>query len=269
MLRTTGRPLLAALTSLVIVSCGSAATRGGAAAGGNLPTVAASATSVSAVTPTPEPTAPASAFARTPTPTPATADGPTVYVLPTRVMPSPAVEARPLQVANVAVAATALPQAVPPDHLGIPAIGLDADVVPLGWSVQQTDAGPVSVWDDLPAGQAAWLRSSAAPGQGSNVVLSGHHNMAGEVFRDLVNLKEGDLIILSAGGRDFVYVVALNVIVPERDAPEAQRQQNAAWMQPATCERLTLITCWPYETNTHRLIIVADPVQSTSLAMGQ
>jgi LPXTG-site transpeptidase (sortase) family protein len=28
---------------------------------------------------------------------------------------------------------------------------------------------------------------------------------------------------------------------------------------PSTDERLTLITCWPYETNTHRLIIVALP----------
>jgi len=37
------------------------------------------------------------------------------------------------------------------------------------------------------------------------------------------------------------------------------RRQNARWIAPTTDERLTLVTCWPYTGNSHRLIIVAKP----------
>ena len=37
--------------------------------------------------------------------------------------------------------------------------------------------------------------------------------------------------------------------------------ENAAWIMPSEDERLTLVTCWPYTSNTHRLIIVARPVE--------
>ncbi|MHB0877529.1 MAG: sortase [Anaerolineae bacterium] len=176
---------------------------------------------------------------------------------------APVVWLRPVEHAE----ASAGPPPAPPEHLSIPAIGLDADVAPLGWEERQTDAGVVSVWQDLPADEAAWLLNSAAPGEGSNVVISGHHNMAGAVFRDLVLLQAGDQVIIRAGDRDFVYVVAERVIVPEKDALPEQRRQNASWMQPTRVERLTLITCWPQETNTHRLILVADPVEGTALAL--
>jgi sortase A len=38
------------------------------------------------------------------------------------------------------------------------------------------------------------------------------------------------------------------------------RIANAKWIQPTSDERLTLVTCWPYTNNTHRLIIVARPL---------
>ncbi len=38
------------------------------------------------------------------------------------------------------------------------------------------------------------------------------------------------------------------------------RKANAEWIAPTTNERLTLVTCWPKRSNTHRLIIVAEPV---------
>ncbi len=44
--------------------------------------------------------------------------------------------------------------------------------------------------------------------------------------------------------------------------PLEVRLKNAQWMQPTPDERLTLISCWPYWTNTHRVIIVARPVPS-------
>jgi sortase (surface protein transpeptidase) len=46
---------------------------------------------------------------------------------------------------------------------------------------------------------AGWLNTSAAWGQAGNTVLAGHHNIRGEVFRDLWTLQPGDEIDLFAG----------------------------------------------------------------------
>jgi LPXTG-site transpeptidase (sortase) family protein len=47
-----------------------------------------------------------------------------------------------------------------------------------------------------------------------------------------------------------------------REAGESSktRMENASWIGESNDERLTLVTCWPYESNTHRLIVVARPV---------
>jgi LPXTG-site transpeptidase (sortase) family protein len=37
------------------------------------------------------------------------------------------------------------------------------------------------------------------------------------------------------------------------------RIQNNDYILPKEDERLTLVSCWPYETNSHRVIIVARP----------
>jgi len=37
--------------------------------------------------------------------------------------------------------------------------------------------------------------------------------------------------------------------------------QNARWIMASSDERLTLVTCWPAYSNTHRLILVAKPIQ--------
>jgi sortase A len=118
------------------------------------------------------------------------------------------------------------------------------------------DGVETSIWD-VPDDAAGWHQNSALPGQGGNVVLSGHHNLGAEVFRYLVDLKKGDEIILQADGRDYRYMVADHFILPERDISTEQRQQNAQWIMPTADERLTLVTCWPYNDNSHRLIVVA------------
>ena len=57
-----------------------------------------------------------------------------------------------------------------------------------------------------------------------------------------------------------VYEVTALHILPDRDQPLEVRRQNATWIQPTLDERLTLVTCWPYTNNTHRLIVVAEPI---------
>jgi sortase A len=108
---------------------------------------------------------------------------------------------------------------------------------------------------------AGWLMTSAPLGKAGNTAITGHHNVAGEVFRNLVKLKPGDFITLYAQGQPFYYEVKSRRILPERGQSDEVRRANARWMQPTTDERITLITCWPYTSNTHRLIIVAKPVE--------
>jgi sortase A len=91
--------------------------------------------------------------------------------------------------------------------------------------------------------------------------LNGHHNVYGKVFENLDKLVSGDEIFIY--GNDFhiyQYVVSNTMILPERDVSFEERLENARWILPSEDERITLITCWPYFSNTHRLIIVASPI---------
>lgn len=152
-----------------------------------------------------------------------------------------------------------------PTHIQAPTIDLDAPVKVMGWTVvEQADGEQISTWV-VPDQAAGWHENSARPGQGSSVVLSGHHNLGSEVFRDLIDLQPGDEIILQADSLDYHYRVTDRFILSEQDVSEAQRQQNAQWILPTIDERITLVTCWPYNTNTHRLIVVAKPVGITNL----
>jgi len=124
--------------------------------------------------------------------------------------------------------------------------------------VLETKGKKVAVWDvaDYAAG---WHKNSAYPGAVGNTVLSGHHNIKGEVFRYVVNLKVGDPIYLYAGGQKYEYVVRRTMIVKEKGEPPEKRQENARWIARSNDIRLTLVTCWPYTNNTHRVIVVALP----------
>jgi sortase A len=148
------------------------------------------------------------------------------------------------------------PTAKAPTRIVIPAIHLDAPIEPVGWS----QVNGVNAWDIPNHFAAGWLKTSAPLGRPGNTVLDGHHNLAGEVFRYLVNLKAGDLIEVYSDDQLAVYEVTALHILPDRDQPLAVRRQNAAWIQPTLDERLTLVTCWPYTNNTHRLIVVASPI---------
>jgi sortase A len=143
-----------------------------------------------------------------------------------------------------------------PTRIVIPSIQLDAPVETVGW---HTVAG-VSQWDVPDTYTAGWLMTSAPLGKPGNTAITGHHNVGGEVFRNLVKLQPGDRMTLYANDQPFYYEVASRRILPERGQPDEVRRANARWIQPTDDERVTLITCWPYTSNTHRLVIVAKPI---------
>ena len=150
--------------------------------------------------------------------------------------------------------------AQPPDRLVIRSIKLDAPVQAVGWHTEQAGGETVGVWDVPDRRAAGWLKTTAAAGQPGNTVLDGHHNINGEVFKRLVDLKPRDVIELYAGDKLYQYAVTEKHILPDRDEPLEVRLANVRWIEPTDDERLTLVTCWPYTNNTHRLIIVARPL---------
>lgn len=146
----------------------------------------------------------------------------------------------------------------PPTRILAPDIDLDSEVVPVGWKPIVQGGKVVSVWD-VAEYAAGWHQNSALPGAGGNVVLSGHHNTKGEVFRYLVDLDPGDTITLYVADQPYTYTVESRFVVRDKGASAEKRRENARWIGPFPEERLTLVTCWPYTSNTHRMIVVAKP----------
>jgi len=112
-----------------------------------------------------------------------------------------------------------------------------------------------------------WHMTSALLGQTGNTVLNGHHNAYGEVFIALDDVTEGDTIFVDSESTRYIYQITNKLILPEKHESLETRMSNAQWILPSVDERLTLISCWPYESNTHRLIVVASPVGQESLVL--
>jgi sortase A len=154
------------------------------------------------------------------------------------------------------------PAGSPPERLVIARLDLDVPVEPVGMVPSSVAPGVVE-WDVPDHRAAGWLNTSAALGVAGNIVLDGHHNIKGEVFRNLWTLQAGDEIQLYAGDKKRGYRVDEVLILPEKDQPLDVRLANARYIQPTGDERLTLITCWPYENNTHRAVVVAKPMEES------
>ncbi len=146
----------------------------------------------------------------------------------------------------------------PPVRIVAPAIGLDARVVPIGGKRITQNGDTIAVWE-VASQAAGWHENSATPGMAGNIVLSGHHNKEGEVFRYLVDLEPGDTVTLYTEGRPYTYSVEARFVVRDKGMPQETRTENARWIGSYPDRRVTLVTCWPYNTNTHRVIVVARP----------
>lgn len=146
-----------------------------------------------------------------------------------------------------------------PDRVYAPTIRLDTSVTPVGWKEVKTANGTTRLEWVVASYQAGWHKNSALPGQGGNIVLAAHNNMEGEIFRYIELLKPGDPIFLYAGGRKFKYIVSEKFAVQEKGVSEEKRRENAKWIGPFPEERLTLISCWPYTGDTHRMFVIAKP----------
>jgi len=150
-----------------------------------------------------------------------------------------------------------------PLRITAPAIGLDAPVRVAPSRIVVIAGRRYREWLAPDAPAAGWIPTSSRVGEIGNLVLNGHHNIAGAVFRRLAELPLGARIRINAVGGVREYEIVERHILPERDQPLAVREANARWIQPTAEERLTLVTCWPPWSNSHRLILIAYPFPSS------
>lgn len=150
--------------------------------------------------------------------------------------------------------------ASPPRRIVAPTINLDAPIAEMGWRVVDQWGQLASEWE-MPDEEAGWHRNSARPGEESNVVISGHNgSTGGQVFARLDELQVGDEITLWTDKPEpVVYQVIEKTIVRTFAISEEADRYLRSVSEPTAREQLTLITCWPNWTNTHRLIVIAVP----------
>ncbi|MEE8391233.1 MAG: sortase [Anaerolineae bacterium] len=153
------------------------------------------------------------------------------------------------------------PAHLSPTRLVIPAIDLDAPIMTVNRIEFEINGQSVSTWVVPNTFAVGWHATSALPGQTGNIVINGHSNIYGEVFRRLEALEPDDEIIIYAGDTAHHYHVTEQHLLEEEGISLEARSKNAQWTMPIKDERLTLVTCGPYPRNTHRLIIVAFPIQ--------
>jgi sortase A len=137
------------------------------------------------------------------------------------------------QLANLPVPTQGPQQAV---QIDIPAIGVH------NWPIVQGDG-----WEQLKKGVSQHI-GSANPGQNGNVVLAGHNDVFGEVFRDLDKLQPGDQVIIYTMQQQYVYLVTGTRIV---------EPSQVEVMNPTVDPTVTLISCYPYMVDNKRIVVFA------------
>lgn len=186
---------------------------------------------IEVLTPTPRPS--------TPRPVATTAPG-TPTITPTATIPSQA-------------------DMPPASHISVPAVGIDTDVIQVSSYPVEMQGVTVLQWNvaDWAAGHHD---TSADPGEGGNIVMAGHDDYRGEVFRGLHDVELGDDVYVTTPAGVFHYTVREIHLRKELGVPLSERLSTGVFMARMPEERLTLITCWPYGIDDHRMIIVAKPV---------
>lgn len=147
----------------------------------------------------------------------------------------------------------------PPVRIVIDKINLDAPVVIVPRLELRLGHDVFENWQAPNYFAAGWHEGSAMLGEKGNTVLSGHHNIDGMVFGRLLEVERGDFLTVYSNETAYRYVVSQVMTFEERYAPIEQRVENGRWLAPSDDERLTLVTCWPPDSNTYRLIVIAVP----------
>ncbi len=118
-------------------------------------------------------------------------------------------------------------------RIRIPSINVDAPVI------KGDD------WESLKNGVGLNLYSTE-PGKPGNVILSGHNDIFGEVFRYLDQLKPGEEIVLLTEKKAYTYTVqGTQIVQPNQVEVLGQTEEPT----------ITLVSCYPYLVDTQRIVV--------------
>jgi sortase A len=153
-----------------------------------------------------------------------------------------------------------------PDRIVIPSINLDVPVEKAVKGKLNVEGEKFDSWKAPDKNAVGWHDTSALLGLPGNTVLNGHNSYSQNgtdilkgVFADLVNVKPGDKLLIYSENKEFSYTIAVKMIYKERWQPVSVRLENSRWLGHSDDERITLVTCWPRESNTHRMFVIALP----------
>lgn len=157
---------------------------------------------------------------------------------------------------------TAAHTAFIPTHIIVPAMHLDADVIPVGATPDGAMSTPhCQTATDPICGEVYWWSGGVVPGQTGNAVLAGHVNRpdaSPASFGSLPLMKVGDTFqVRVANGQTLTFEVQSIETV----TAYAKGQNNPIISEifgPSTHADLNLITCigdWDGATFDHRLIV--------------
>lgn len=184
-----------------------------------------------------------------------------VFNLPTATL-TPIPTQTSLPTATPTSVPTPTPTQVPSPaiRLVIPSIGLNVSIEEIQPAVRYAwDGGQEYVWD-VPSFAVGHYNTSGHPTEGKNIVLVGHNNTLGSVFRNLNGLNVGDDVILFTVEKEFHYHVQEQVLVQYLGVEKEAEIKLRAYTAPQPTERVTMISCWPYATNAYRIVVVAVPL---------
>ncbi len=103
-------------------------------------------------------------------------------------------------------------------------------------------------WDALRLGIGQLTNGSNPDSDDGNVVLAAHDDIYGEYFRHLDQLAPGDQFQIQTRSQVYTYTVTGSDIVDPTDVHVMDKRGGAT---------ATLISCYPYQVNSHRIVVYA------------
>ena len=147
------------------------------------------------------------------------------------------------------------------EQISIPVLNVESRVVPVGWRINFSDELQDSEFEwDSPGANVGWIITSALPDETGNVIFYGHNNIYEKVFEHLADLSEGDKVYLQTGNQRWEYEVRNILFLPIIGASKQQLKNYQQYLQPTQDERITLISCWPPISNSHRVVVIAHRI---------
>lgn len=146
--------------------------------------------------------------------------------------------------------------------VSIPALNIASEVVPVGWRINFDESFQSGEFEwDSPDANVGWVVNSALPDETGNIILYGHNNIYGKVFQNLYEVKEGQRIYLQTENKRWAYEVRYVLLLPILNVSAEQIKSYQQYLDPTADARVTIISCWPPQSNTHRVVVIAKPVE--------